>query len=183
MRTRSLLFSMLGVVACACAGTLAACDAAAPTGGSGALVASPGELRGVTATAAASAASTAGDKGLCEKPVLSDYIVSGSVTTTRTDDAHIAEVTLIVVDGDGNPVPDIELTGLFTGDIKAAATLTTDAEGIARATTTGGGQHLIVGFTVLSSTRVSEGTRVPVTATTEVIYPSPCCQGKTPPSG
>ena len=137
---------------------------------------------GVNSTAE-NVTSSVRERGACQLPTLAEVTVTGSVNTTKVDDKHIADATLMVVDEQGNPVPDIELTGVFTGDLSAPATLTTGPDGLAHATTAGGGQHLVVGFTVNSAVRVAaDGSRSPVTSTTEIIYPSPCCSGRTQPS-
>jgi hypothetical protein len=115
-------------------------------------------------------------------PATSAFTVRGSVTTSLTGDVHTAAFQVVVVDEAGRPAPNVEVQGMFTGGLKEHVVLKTDADGIATATATGGQAHMSVGFTVSGVSYPKDGAMVTGKAITDVIYPSPCCPGRTPPT-
>ena len=111
-----------------------------------------------------------------------EFTFNGSILTTLTGDVHGAVVELVVVDAKGQPAANVEIEGQFSDGIKGGTVVTTNADGIAIATATGGKQHMRVGFTVTGVTYVKDGVRSSGNVIVDLIYPSQCCPVKAPPS-
>lgn len=110
------------------------------------------------------------------------FTFTGSILTTLTGDVHSAVVELLVLDEVGQPAANVEIEGQFSNGIKGRAVVTTGPDGIAIATATGGKQHMRVGFTVTGVTYLKDGVRSSGEPIVDLIYPSPCCPLRTPPS-
>lgn len=110
------------------------------------------------------------------------FTIRGNVTTTLVDDVHQAEVELVAVDESGRPAEGVEIQGTFTDGIKEPAVLTTGKNGVALATARSDKQHLSVGFSIREVSVLKNGQKIAARALMGVIYPSPCCPIKLPPS-